>query len=91
MCPDGSLVRACGDHMGRPCTLRCLQTASTSQVTNAAQRFGRQTRADRAAWRPAAAFFDGQTRGRPLHAVELPRTCFLFALLLVIVKEDERP
>ena len=91
MSRDDPSLRHSGDQMGRPCTLRCLQMAFMSQVTNAAQRFGRQTHGDRAAWRPVAAVFGWQTRGRPLHAVELPRACFLFALLLVIVKEDERP
>ena len=90
MYPDGPLVRTSGKQMGRPCTSRCLQTAFKKQVTTAAQRCGRRTRADRAARRPVAAVFDGQTRGRPLHAVELLRACFLFALLLVNVKEDGR-
>jgi hypothetical protein len=57
MSRDDPSLRHSGDQMGRPCTLRCLQMAFKSQVTNAAQRFGRRRHGGRAARRLVAAVF----------------------------------
>jgi hypothetical protein len=57
MSRDDPSLRHSGDQMGRPCTLRCLQMAFMSQVTNAAQRCGRRRHGSCAARQLVAAVF----------------------------------
>ena len=67
----GRLPWANGEHKGQRCIVRRLKAAFKSQVTNAAQPFGRRTRGSRAARRLVGAVFGRLTRGRPLLVVEL--------------------